>query len=100
MTTAIELKSVLATNDAGVARLLTTLGTKNGLVTVVSAEVPEVRNPDTGEITQAFVAAVTTPRDATIAEVVEELHTLTRVHIVYPVEKVAREAAIAAKVEW
>ena len=71
MATATELKSVLATDDAGVARLLSTLGTKLDL-----------------------------GRDATIAEGVEELHTLTRVHIVYPVEKVAREAAIAAKVEW
>ena len=71
MATAAELKSVLATDDAGVARLLTTLGTKLEL-----------------------------ERDATIAEVVAELHMLTRAHIVYPVEKAAREAAIAAKVEW
>jgi ABC-type glucose/galactose transport system permease subunit len=71
MATATELKSVLATDDAGVARLLTTLGTKLEL-----------------------------GRDATIAEVVAEMHLLTRVHIVYPAEKAVREAAIAAKVEW
>jgi ABC-type glucose/galactose transport system permease subunit len=57
MATTAELKSVLATDDAGVARLLTTLGAKLGV-----------------------------GRDATIAEVVEELHTLSRVHIVYPAE--------------
>ena len=71
MATAAELKSVLATDDAGVARLLTTLGAKLGV-----------------------------GRDATIAEVVEELHTLSRVHIVYPAELAVRNAAIAAKVEW
>ena len=71
MATATELKSVLATDDAGVARLLTTLGAKNGL-----------------------------GRDATLDEVVAEMHMLTRAHIIYPVEKAVRETAIAAKVEW
>ena len=71
MATATELKSVLATDDAGVARLLTTLGTKHSL-----------------------------GRAAPIAEVVAEMHELSRVHIIYPVERAVREAAIAAKVEW
>ena len=71
MATATELKNVLDTNDAGVARLLTALGSLNLL-----------------------------GRDATLDEVVTQMHELARLHIVYPVEKAVRQAGIAAEVAW
>ena len=75
MATDAELKAVLDTDDAGLARILTAYGKHLGLTRIVSAEVQEVLEEvnQVNVVVTAYSPEVTAARDATNDELTTAL---------------------------